>query len=280
LKKIIARLLPKIIGTQINTISIWSKRAAARKAFLVFCTPRGGRIKEDQKEFLESAKDQRIKVNDAVTVQTYRWEGSGPTVLLIHGWESNAHRWFKLVEELQRKNYTVIAFDAPGHGNSTGKLLNVPLYTESVELVSNLYKPEVHIGHSIGGLTNVYHYYKHTPEHIKKLVILGAASDLAVIMKDYQRLLGMKNRVMTALDQLIQQRFGFSIDEFSGYAFAKAIDVPGLIIHDQYDKITPVAASRGIHKNWKNSTYIETTGLGHSLYQDEVRNHILKFIEL
>lgn len=271
--------MPKIIGAQINTIAIWSKRAAARKAFLVFCTPRGGRIKENQMAFLESAKDQRIKVNESVTVQTYKWVGSGPTVLLIHGWESNAHRWFKLVEELQSKNYSIIAFDAPGHGNSTGKLLNVPLYTESVEKISSLYNPEVHIGHSIGGLTAVYHFYKHQPVYIKKLVILGAASDLAVIMKDYQRLLGMRDSVMIALDHLIRQCFGFSIDEFSGVAFAKEIHKPGLIIHDKHDKITPVAASRGIHKNWKNSTYIETTGLGHSLYQDEVRNHILKFIK-
>lgn len=271
--------MPKIIGSQINTISIWSKRAAARKAFLVFCTPRGGRIKEDQKTFLDDAKDQQIKILDNVTVQTYRWEGSGPTVLLIHGWESNAYRWFKLVEELQAKNYNIIAFDAPGHGNSTGKILNVPLYTACVQTVSEHYKPYTHIGHSIGGLTTVYHYYKHQPAHIEKLVILGAASELSVIMKDYQRLLGMKNGVMKALDHLIQERFGFSIDEFSGFAFAKAITIPGLIIHDKLDKITPVEASRGIHKNWKNSTYIETSGLGHSLYQNEVRNNILKFIK-
>lgn len=278
MKKILAQLLPKIIGSQINTISIWSKRAAARKAFLVFCTPRGGHIRENQREFLEKAKDQKITVTNEVTVQTYRWQGTGPTLLLIHGWESNAHRWYKLIEELQKKNYNIIAFDAPAHGNSTGKILNVPLYTKCVQAVSNTYTPVAHIGHSIGGLTTVYHYYKHQPKHVQKLVILGAASELSVIMKDYQGLLGMKNSVMRALDTLIKERFGFTIDEFSGFAFAKAITVPGLIIHDKLDKITPVSASRGIHQNWKNSTYIETSGLGHSLYQDQVRQHIINYL--
>lgn len=258
---------------------MWSKKAAARKAFLVFCTPRGGRIKENQKVFLDRAKDQKMSITNEVQIQTYNWQGSGPTVLLIHGWESNSHRWFKLIEELQKASYNIVAFDAPGHGNSTGKILNVPLYTQCVQKVSSHYHPKVHIGHSIGGLTTVYHYFKHQPAHIDKLVILGAASELAIIMKDYQRLLGMKNGVMKGLDHLIKERFGFSIEQFSGFSFAKKIAVPGLIIHDKYDQITPVASSRGIHKSWKNSTYIETTGLGHSLYQDEVRSHIINFIQ-
>jgi pimeloyl-ACP methyl ester carboxylesterase len=279
LKKFLLKLLPKIIGTQINALSIWSKKAAARKAFLVFCTPRGGRIKEVQKDFLEVARDKKITISDTIKVQTYLWQGSGPTILLIHGWESNTHRWYKLIEALQKESYNIIAFDAPAHGNSTGKILNVPLYTQCVQAVSMHYQPEAHIGHSIGGLTTVYHYYKHQPEHLKKLIILGAASELAVIMKDYQGLLGMKNGVMRALDSLIKERFGFTIEEFSGFSFAQKIDIPGLIIHDKYDQITPVAASRGIHKNWKNSTYIETTGLGHSLYQDKVRNHILNYLK-
>lgn len=279
MKKTILKLLPKIIGAQINAISIWSKKAAARKAFLVFCTPRGGRIKQHQEKLLDAAKDQRLETGENLTIQTYHWPGDGPTVLLIHGWESNSHRWFKLIEQLQEASYNIVAFDAPAHGNSTGKILNVPLYAQCLERVSSHYQPVIHIGHSIGGLTTVYHYFKHEPGHIKKLVILAAASELAVIMKDYQRLLGMKNGVMTGLDALIKQRFGFSIEQFSGFSFAQKIDVPGLIIHDKYDQITPVAASLGIHNNWKNSTYIETKGLGHSLYQNEVRNHILNFIQ-
>ncbi len=257
---------------------MWSKKVAAKKAFLVFCTPRNGRIKPHQHEALNPAKDQRIEIEENLTIQTYRWKGSGPTILLIHGWESNSHRWLNLVTSLQKQGYNVIAFDAPAHGNSTGKILNVPTYTQAVQAVSDIYKPNVHIGHSIGGLTTIYHYYKHQPKHIEKLVILGSPSGLSVIMKDYQRLLGMKNAVMNGLNALIKTRFGFSIDEFSGFNFVKTIPIPGLIIHDKYDQITPVESSRGIHKNWKNSTYIETSGLGHSLYQKKVREHILNFI--
>jgi len=65
-------IFPKIIGAQINAISMWSKKVAAKKAFLVFCTPRNGRIKPHQHEALNPAKDQRIEIEENLTIQTYR----------------------------------------------------------------------------------------------------------------------------------------------------------------------------------------------------------------
>jgi alpha-beta hydrolase superfamily lysophospholipase len=39
-------------------------------------------------------------------IQTYHWkESEGPTVLLCHGWESNAFRWRNLIEKLQAKGF-------------------------------------------------------------------------------------------------------------------------------------------------------------------------------
>lgn len=278
MKKLLQKILPKLIGAQINLISLWNKSAAAQKAFFIFCMPRKGRTTPEQQNYLDSAKQERISIDEKVCVQTYQWIGKGKTILLIHGWESNAHRWWKLIDVLRRDDFNIIAFDAPGHGNSSGRLLNVPLYTKCLERITQHFKPEIHIGHSIGGLTSIYHFHTYTPRHIKKMVVLGAPSELSEIMIDYQHILGMTNRVMRALDLHIQARFGFTIDEFSGSAFAKAITIPGLIIHDTYDTIAPVAASRGFHKQWKESTYIETEGLGHSLYQDEVRMAIIDFI--
>jgi pimeloyl-ACP methyl ester carboxylesterase len=278
LKKLFQKILPRVIGAQINVLALWNKEAAAKKAFLIFSLPRKGRTLPEQQEYLNTAQQEQISIDDKVTIHTYHWKGNGKTVLLIHGWESNAHRWWKLIDELRKKEYNIIAFDAPGHGNSKGKIFNVPLYTKCLEAITQHYKPEIHIGHSVGGLTNIYHFYKHAPAHIHKMVVLGAPSELHEIMSDYQKILGMTNHVMRALDEYINERFGFSIDAFSGSAFAKAITVPGLIIHDKLDVIAPVTASRAFHKNWEKSSYIETEGFGHSLYQDEVRKAIIDFI--
>lgn len=278
MKKILQKILPKVIGTQINLLSFWNKEAAAKKAFLIFSLPRAGRTNPEQQEYLNSSHQEKISIDKKLTVQTYRWEGKGKTVLLIHGWESNAHRWWKLIDQLRERDYNIIAFDAPAHGSSSGRIFNVPLYTKSLEVITQHFKPEIHIGHSLGGMTNIYHFHKHSPEHIQKMVVLGAPSELSEIMTDYQNLLGMSDRVMHSLDVYIHERYGFTFDTFSGSAFAKAITVPGLIIHDKLDSIAPVSSSRAFHKNWKKSTYIETEGFGHSLYQDEVRQAIIDFI--
>ena len=50
----------------------------------------------------------------------YLKEGSGPAVVLIHGLGASVQMWRALIAALKDR-YTVIACDARGHGNSSGK---------------------------------------------------------------------------------------------------------------------------------------------------------------
>lgn len=279
MKRLLSKIAVKAIGWYINVLALFSKQAAAAKAFLIFCHPRAGKITPEQAAYLHTARLETLLGPKGKKIQLYHWSGDGPTVLLLHGWESNSYRWFRLIDDLKQKGYNIIAFDAPAHGATEGKIFNVPKYAAYLELVTKRYQPAFHIGHSVGGLTVLFHYFIYKPTHLKKIVILGPPSELSEIMIDYKHILGLSSRVMKALEQLVKREFGFSFTAFSGAAFAKAITIPGLIIHDKYDEITPVSASRAIHKNWPKSHYIETEGLGHSLYQDKVRKHILDFID-
>jgi len=272
------KLITKGIGFKLNVIAIFNITASAKQAFNVFCTVRGGRIKQEQEPLLTAARDQRLVVENK-KIQTYFWKGRGPLVLLVHGWESNTHRWWKLITDLQENDFAICAFDAPAHGGSEGVIMNVALYAGALEVVTQYYKPVYQVAHSIGGLTSIYHYNKYRPEHIQRMAVLGSASELSDIMQDYQKLLGLSNRVMKALEQHIISKYGFSFEEFSGATFAKEITVPGLLIHDKEDTIVPVKASRAISLQWKNSHYIETEGLGHSLYQDKIRQTIIRFLQ-
>lgn len=270
-------LLPKIIGIKLNIKSILSPAAAAQEAFNIFCTPRKGRPTAAQKEYLKANTLERF-ASGSCELQSYRWPGTGKKILLIHGWESNTHRWFRLIEDLQNENYDIYAIDAPAHGYSTGKLLNVPRYAQAIQDTVQKYEPDHIIGHSIGGLATVFHQFTFKPEILTSVVILGSASELAEIMRDYKAILGLNNRTMIALEKLVKKLFGYNFIEFSGASFAKTLTLPALIIHDKFDKITPVSASRNINKNWKGSIYLETEGLGHSLYQQGVRKEILNFL--
>ncbi|MBU2997023.1 alpha/beta hydrolase [Cellulophaga baltica] len=272
------KYIPRLFGRYINTLFKVSKKKAVEKAFLLFCTPQKGRVKEFQKKFLDSAKFEKVESNN-ITLQTYKWEGEKETVLLLHGWESNVYRWRNLLGFLKEAGYNIVAIDAPGHGNSTGDILHVPIYTKCANDIITKYKPKYVIGHSVGGMTTLYNQYKHPNNSVEKIVSLGAPSELSEIMKHYENLLQLNDNVVESLEAYFIEKFNIIVNEFSIASFVKNSTVPGLIIHDKFDKIAPFSAAKSIHKNWKNSTLVETEGLGHSLHQDDVNKQVISFLE-
>lgn len=228
--------------------------------------------------FLDKAKHDVVKVGE-MSVQTYCWDGEKETVLLLHGWESNSFRWRNLIDNLKREGFQVLAFDAPGHGNSSGSLFNVLRYTECTQTIVSRYKPDYIIGHSVGGMTAVYHQYRFPINSLKKVISIGAPSEFNDVMKRYQEILGFNDRVYNALDAYYKKHFGFSIDEFSTAEYAEGITIPGLLIHDELDLIAPFLASEKVHAKWRNSTLIKTRGLGHSMHQEHVNEQIVDFLK-
>ncbi|PZW38555.1 pimeloyl-ACP methyl ester carboxylesterase [Mesonia algae] len=276
MKKKFQKYLPKIIGMQLNSQHLIQPQKAASKAFYLFCSPRRGRVKPEQEDFLNNAKAEVFNFQNK-KIQTYRWPGSKKRILLVHGWESNTHRWEEFIKKLQKEDYDIFAFDAPAHGYSEGKIINVPLYASALQEMVNQITPSIIVGHSIGAMTTVFHQHQYN-NNVEKLVLLGPPSELSSIMDDYQKILKLKPRVMKSLEDYFHQQLGYRFKEFSIAKFAKAIRQPGLIIHDEYDKIAPISASKAINNEWKNSKLIITEGAGHSLNNDSIHNNILNFI--
>jgi len=267
-----------LYGQYFNVLAFFSEKYAARLAFDIFCTPRKGRVTPNQEDFLKKAESKVEEVN-GLQLQSYRWPGDKETVLLLHGWESNSFRWRNLIGFLQKEGYNIIAFDAPAHGKSSGKVFNVPLYTECARQIILEHRPSYLIAHSIGGLAAIYHQFKYKDKKIDKLVSIGAPEGLPLLMDHYEKILKYNQRVVNAIDDHVEDSFGFRIKEFSAPQFVKHIATKGLLIHDKLDRVAPFSASEKAHANWKNSRLITTEGLGHSLHQDEVNVHILDFLK-
>lgn len=277
-KKLVNRYLPKIIGLKLNSLFRIKPKKAVFKAYELFSTPRKGEVKSEQELFLDKAKTTTIE-HDSKTIQLYHWKGDGKTVILVHGWDSNTHRWKDLIEDLQKENYNIIAFDAPAHGYSEGRLLNVILYSKCLDRLLKLYRPEFIIGHSVGAMTIVYNQFLKQSPFVEKLVLLGAPSEMSSIMSDYKRILRLSDKFMLALDAYFKEKFDYYFDEFSISEFAKSIEKEALIIHDEFDKVAPIEAAKAIHSNLKHSTLKITEGAGHSLNKHDIRKEILYFLK-
>lgn len=278
MKKLLTKILPLAYGKYFNLYSLVSPKKTAHRAFTLFCTVRKGRVLPQQAAYLEKAKLDLENVAGH-QLQSYRWKGSKETVLLVHGWESNTFRWRNLIKKLREADFNIIAFDAPAHGYSSGKLLYVPLYEEVVHHMITKYNPVYLVGHSVGGMTLMYNAYKNPNPGVKKMVIIGAPSEFYEIMDHYQDLLRYNNRVKQALDDYILNRFGFRIHDFSTSKFAETNTKKGLLFHDRFDAITPYHASVKVSEKWKGSTLVTTEGLGHSMHQEHVNEQIISFLQ-
>ncbi len=278
MQKLLAKMIPLGYGKLFNLMVLFDPIGTAKKAFQVFCTIRKGKVLPVQKDFLDAARLERTRIGDH-DIQSYQWKGEKETVLLLHGWESNSFRWRNLIQKLKESGFNVLAFDAPAHGYSSGKILHVPLYSEITRHFLDKHSPEYVVAHSVGGMNILYTHYLNPESSVKKIVTVGSPCEFSQFMDHYQDLLKFNNRVREAMNQRLKQWFGYYFHEFSSARFVADNKIKGLLFHDMADKQVPVEASQKVHAHWKGSRLVTTKGLGHSMHQVEVNNQIIKFLE-
>lgn len=270
--------LQKIIGLVINLISVVSPKLSAKIALFLFTKPFKGKLNEEQSDFLETAFKEEFIYNN-IPIMSYRWLGHKGTILLVHGWESNSSRWKNLILELKKQDFQIIALDAPAHGNSGSNRFNALLYAEFINVVSKRFNPEIIIGHSVGGMASVFSQSKYQNPAVKKIILLGSPSEFKDILERYTNALGYNKRTIKKITTTIIERYGASPDDFSTAKQVKNITLKGLIIHDKNDQIIPYADAVLIKKHFKNSALITTEGLGHSLKDASINQHIFEFLK-
>ena len=252
----------KSVGNALNATSLVSSKYASRKALSLFASPRKGRYNDKQKAILKDA-EQLDLFYEGLNIATYHWKADGPTILLAHGWESNASRWHYILNDLRNKDFNIVALDAPVHGQSGGKLFSAVIYAEFLAEVVKHYDPMAMIGHSVGGMASVFCQYNNNFNSIKKLVLLGAPAHFTGVFARYKEMMGYNTRISSGLDTLVLQRFGKPVDYFSAANFTQSIRADGLIIHDKHDKIIPYGDALEFNNKYENAELITTTGFGH-----------------
>lgn len=278
MKKLKFLLLTKSIGGYINFMSFVNPGKAQKLAYRFFSEPRIGRLTEGRlPETLSDASRQKFTF-EQYQFEAFIWRGNENTILLVHGWESNAARWEKLLPFLQESGSTIIAIDAPGHGLSQGKEFTVPLYSEFINAAVKHFRPSSIIGHSIGGAAAIYYQHRFQNPELKKLITLGAPSELQVIVDQYTKLLRLNSRSTAMLQRYFTDNFDIHIPEFSTHLFAESIAIKGLIAHDIEDPIVSFLEAEKIAASWKNAEFIRTKGLGHSMHDDELYKKIADFL--
>ena len=114
------------------------------KLFWVLGAPSA--VRPSEREFHASARVSRL--GDVVT---YQWGSGERPVLFVHGWRSRASRIVALASSLTARGYTVVSFDARGHGDSAGTHTHAFEYAEVIRQLGKRHGDfEAIITHSFG----------------------------------------------------------------------------------------------------------------------------------
>jgi pimeloyl-ACP methyl ester carboxylesterase len=115
---------------------------------------------------------------------------------------------------------------------------------------------------------------------LKKMILLGAPSDLEVLINNFCLLLSLNRRLKKYLTTEFEKQLDFSVVNFTAINFAAKIKTPVMVVHDRSDRIVSFDESQKIIKHWKYMTFIETEKLGHSLHDDQLYQKICNYITI
>ena len=161
---------------------------------------------------------------------------------------------------------------------SGGKEFNLHKYAAFIDVVASKLKPKFLIGHSIGGKACLYYKSVYQNLELQKIVVLGTPSDLEIILKKYINTFSLNSKILKGFQEYCFKNFNFNVNQFSSKIFVSKIKTRGLIVHDIDDDIVFFEEGKKISNAWKDSIFIETKGLGHSMHDDELYQKVSNFL--
>ncbi len=279
--RISQKLVLQLIRAKFTFLSIVSKKKAAEAAFDLFCTPQHRNKKELPRIFKEA---ETIRFQwQGYHIQGYRWnKGAGRKAMILHGFESSVVNFDRYVRPLLRKGYEVLAFDAPAHGRSSGKRINVRIYKEFLQHIFKQYGPvQSFMAHSLGGLA-VCLALEETPHDANtRVALIAPATETSTAINSYFKFLKLEDSIRGEFEQLIVRIGGKPSAWYSISRALPQIKASIFWAHDKDDTMTPLSdVEPVIGQQYPNITFRITEGLGHRrIYRDNnTTRAILEFM--
>ncbi len=196
-----------------------------------------------------------------LSLRAWSW-GEGPAVLLAHGWGGRGGQLHAFIEPLLDEGYSVLTFDAPGHGQSEGRTASVPLFARAMMDLAELRGPfHAVIGHSFGGATAAYALSRGLPA--SRAVLIAAPESPEGFYRELLTALGFPIARQEACLRAMERDYGLRLADIHGPSRAAEIRVPGLVIHDATDREVPLAHGEAYAAAWPGARLARTEGLGH-----------------
>jgi len=212
----------------------------------------------------------------------YRIGGSGPPLLLIHGFSRTGHVWEPFLAPLG-EHYQVILPDLPGCGGSTshpGEFSHRQVARDMFALLDELGADRVRgIGHSAGAITLI-HMAVQQPDRVEAMVLVSGAHRLAVEVRKAMRAIRLENLPEAHQEYLWQHhpggepqirailaRFRGLADNYDDYDLSPehlaVIPTRTLLVWGDQDPFFPVELALEMYRAMPNASLWVVPGQGH-----------------
>lgn len=261
-------LVPKPAKAVLRGLSFMAPGAAASLAESMFLRPI--RLPRPWREdwWATDAEPLKIPRRNGGELAAWAWGWERPTVLLVHGWGGRGLQMGAFAAPLVDAGYRVVAFDAPGHGLSSGRQSSLPEFAEAVaDAVS--YLGDVHgvVAHSFGAAATTFALafdsFEPATSLPERLVFVAPASNFESFAGYFSDMTGLTHQVVRRMRRNIEKRFGIKWEEVQPMALASESRQRLLVVHDELDAEVPWVDSEALCKAWPGSELYLSRGLGH-----------------
>lgn len=256
-----------VLRTAMRALSFATPALAARLLDRIwFSAPRTS-PPQAARTWVEAGTPLAFRVHDR-HVAAWRW-GSGPTVLLVHGWGGNAGQMHALAAPLLARGFSVVALDAPAHGRSGasrlgGRRVSMIEIAAAIRVVSAGVGPLAGLVAHSGGCTATGLALRDGwtgPERIAFIAPFALATEA---IAPFGRALGAGAQVIARFRSGVERRFGRPWSDFDAPSLAGLRSVPPLlVVHDADDREVPPFHGDALAQGWPGARLHRTHGLGH-----------------
>ena len=271
-------LIITLLSWYIRGLFFLNKSASLTLVYKFFSTPNKGKYKF--KNLPKSLTHFSFKYIGHTPLFYSENPKANRSVLLIHGWNSNAARWAPLIDYINSDDFNIYLLEAPGHGCHKLQAFSIPAYAADIIKLNKLYHFNVMIGHSIGGTALFYALHQSEFNQLNKIISLGAPSDLRIMIDNFYDILKLSKNIRQAFDQNLEHQFQIQINDFCVPNFTKNIQIPVFLSHAKQDKVVLIEEAYKIYENLNNPTAFWLQNADHSMHQEALYSKINAFLNL
>ena len=270
---------PGVIRATLGALGSAAPRATSRVALSMFMKPRRRAVPRREREWIRGAETLSFSVDGA---HVSGWSvGTGPTVLLVHGWGGRGSQLGAFVEPLLARGYRVVGYDGPGHGRSQGRRSSLLAHAAGVLAVGHAVGP-VHavIAHSFG--TAATTLAVRDGLRVERCAYVSPPASMRYFVDVFCDALGLPESVGEEMVWRIERRFGVNFASLDGPAVARTTVLPPVLIaHDFEDLDVPFVHASTLAEAWPGAKLMATSGLGHRaiLRDAEVVQRLVAFVD-